>query len=283
MVAHDQEINGIRLRYQTWGELGRPERAVVLVHGLTASSQEWALLGPQLAERGWYAVAPDLRGRGFSEKPPHGYGIPYHVNDLLSLCDMLGVPTPHVVGHSLGAQVAYFLAAVHPRRLGKLVVVDAGGRVPADALQAIGGSLARLGQVYPSLHAYLAERRQSPVHLWNEFWEAYYRYDADEHPDGTVTSRVSKAVIEEEIAVNTAVEADVLLSRITAQTLITRAALGTLATDRGFILPADEAERVRSIIPGCRVVEISGTNHYTIILSEAFNRTVLSFLDSTEQ
>ena len=283
MVAHDQEINGIRLRYQTWGELGRPERAVLLVHGLTASSQEWALLGPTLAERGWYAVAPDLRGRGFSEKPPHGYGIPYHVNDLLSLCDMLGLPAPHVVGHSLGAQVAYFLAAIHPQRLGKLVVVDAGGRVPADALQAIGASLARLGQVYPSLDAYLAERRQSPVHQWNEFWEAYYRYDADEHPDGTVTSRVPKAVIEEEIAVNTAVEADVLLSRITAQTLITRAALGTLATDRGFILTADEAERVRSIIPDCRVVEIPGTNHYTIILSEAFNRTVLSFLDSAEQ
>ena len=35
---------------------------------LTASSQEWTLLGPALAEQGWYAIAPDLRGRGLSRE-----------------------------------------------------------------------------------------------------------------------------------------------------------------------------------------------------------------------
>src|SRR6185312_11155918 len=48
-------------------------------------------LGPRLTERGWYVIAPDLRGRGWSGKPPHGYGIPYHVNDLLALTDALGL------------------------------------------------------------------------------------------------------------------------------------------------------------------------------------------------
>ena len=216
-MAHDQLVYGIRLRYQTWGELSHPDRAVLLVHGLTASSQEWALLGPALAERGWYAVAPDLRGRGLSDKPAHGYGMPYHVNDLLSLCDALGVPSVHLVGHSLGAQVGYFFAAVHPRRVGKLVLVDAGGRVPPDTLQIIGASLQRLGQVYPSLDAYLSERQQVPIHKWNGFWDAYYRYDAEVRADGTVSSRVSKSAIEEEIAVNTAINADVLLARIRPQ------------------------------------------------------------------
>ncbi len=183
-----------------------------------------------------------------------------------------------IVGHSLGAQIGYFFAAVHPTRLGRLVLVDAGGRVPPDALQAIAASLQRLGQVYPSLAAYLAERQQSPVHQWNAFWEAYYRYDAETHPDGTVTSRVPKAVIDEEVSVNTAINADVLLPRIQAPTLITRAALGTLAPDRGLILTADEAERVRGSIAGSRVVEIPGTNHYTIILSEVFTSAVLAFL-----
>ena len=278
MTPHFQEVNGIRLHYVTWGKFTRPERAVVLVHGLSFSHQEWSEFGPTLAEQGWYAIAPDLRGRGQSDKPPHGYGIPYHVNDLLALCDALSLPRVHLIGHSLGAQISYFLAAIHPRRLLRLVLVDAGGRVPADALQIIGPSLQRLGRVYPSLDAYLQERQQSPVHPWNAFWEALYRYDAEVYVDGTVTSRVPKAVIEEEVMVNMTINADVLLPRIQAPTLITRAALGTLAPDRGFILPAEEAERVRGIIVGSRVVEIPDTNHYTIALSQVFTREVLAFL-----
>ncbi len=68
LSTHHLEINGINVHYQTWGEFTRPERTVLLVHGLTASSQEWAQLGPILAEQGWYAVAPDLRGRGLERE-----------------------------------------------------------------------------------------------------------------------------------------------------------------------------------------------------------------------
>jgi pimeloyl-ACP methyl ester carboxylesterase len=279
-TPHFHEVNGINLHYVTWGEFTQPERAVLLVHGLTASYMEWSLLGPIIAEQGWYAIAPDLRGRGQSDKPPHGYGIPYHANDLLALCDALNLPIVHIVGHSLGAQIGYFLAAIHPKRLGKLVLVDTGGRVPPDALQAIGPALERLGKTYPSLDAYLQERKQSPAHSWNPFWEAYYRYDVEVHSVGAVKSRVPKAVIEEEILVNTSLNPDVLLSRIHAPTLIARAPLGTLAPDRGFLMTPDEAERVKGIIAGSRVVEIPDTNHYTIILSEVFNHEVLSFLTS---
>src|SRR5262249_50080543 len=98
------------------------------------------------------------------------------------------------------------------------------------------------------------------------------------HLDGTVTSRIPRAAIEEEIRVNTSINSDLLLPRIQTPTLITRAPLGTLAPDRGFILTADEAERVKGIIAGSRVVEIPATNHYTIVLSEVFSREVLSFL-----
>jgi lipase len=278
MIEHDLEVNGTTLHYATWGEATGPERAVLLIHGLTASSYSWASFGPALAEQGWYAIAPDLRGRGLSGKPPHGYGTPYHVNDLLALCDALGLPTVHCIGHSLGAFIAFFLAGVHPNRLGRLVLVDRGGRVPADALQAIAPSLQRLGQVYPSLDAYLEERKQSPVYQWNPFWEAYFRYDANVHPDGTVTSRVPKAAIEEEFMVDSTINPDVPLSRIHAPTLILRAELGTISPNQGFILAADEAERVQGMIPGSRVVTIANTNHYTITLADEFRREVLAFL-----
>lgn len=280
MAENDVHVNGINLHYFTWGKFTSPERAVILVHGITASSQTWADFGPRMAEQGWYAIAPDLRGRGLSEKPPHGYGIPYHVNDLLSLCDALGLLKVHLVGHSLGALIGYFFAAIHPARLGKLVLVDAGGKIPEDAMQTIASSLQRLGRVYPSLDAYLEERSQVPVHPWSPFWEAYYRYDALVHPDGTVTSRVPKAAIDEEAMVNFVTRTEALPSMIHAPTLIVRATLGTLDRDRGFILPAEEAERVRSTISDCHRVDIPDTNHYTITLSEDFMRETLDFLSA---
>jgi pimeloyl-ACP methyl ester carboxylesterase len=279
MIHHDLHVNGITLHYATWGEFTRPERAVLLVHGLTASSQSWGAFAPHLAAQGWYAIAPDLRGRGLSDKPPHGIGIPYHVNDLLALCDALSLPAVHFIGHSLGVFIGLFFAGIHPQRVNRLLLVDAGGRVPADALQTIAASLSRLGQVYPSLDDYLESRRQTPIHDWNPLWEAYYRYDAEVHPDGTVTSRVSKAAIDEEIIVNATINADVLLPRIQAPTLITRATVGTLAPDQGFILTPDEAERVRSAIPNCRLADIPGVNHYTITLSEVFTREALTFIE----
>ncbi len=168
ITDRDAATNGITLRYATWGTFSSPARTVLLVHGITFNSRSFATVGPALATQGWYVVAPDLRGRGFSAKPPHGYGIPYHVNDLLALGDALGLPTLNLVGHSLGARIALMLAAVHPARVSKLVLVDGGGKPPADALETVAASIKRIGQVYPSLDAFLEERRQTPVHQLTE-------------------------------------------------------------------------------------------------------------------
>ncbi|MBV9278880.1 MAG: alpha/beta fold hydrolase, partial [Chloroflexi bacterium] len=96
MNEQDISLDGVSLRTITWGDPS-PERAVLLIHGLTASGHYWTDLGPQLAEAGWFAIAPDLRGRGLSSKPPHGYGVPYHAADLLALRDALGLATVNLV------------------------------------------------------------------------------------------------------------------------------------------------------------------------------------------
>lgn len=277
-VAHDLKVNGINLHYFTWGEFTTPEKAVVLVHGLTANSQSWAEFGPYLALQGCYAIAPDLRGRGLSEKPPHGYGVPFHTNDILSLCDALNLPRFNLVGHSLGALISMFLTVLHPGRVRKLALVDAGGIVPQDTAQAIAMSLSRLGQVYPSLDAYLNFFRQAPIFQWNDLWENYFRYDAEVHPDGTVTSRVSKDAINEEIMSNATIRTEVLPDYLKVPTLIVRATVGMLGPDKGLVLPREEAERMQGIIPDSRILEIPDTNHYTVCLPDLFKREVTAFL-----
>ncbi len=278
-TTHDIPVNGITLRVATWGTWTTPERAAMLVHGITASSQTWATFGPLLAARGWYAIAPDLRGRGMSEKPLHGYGIPYHVNDLLSLADHFNLPTINYIGHSLGALIGFFLAAIHPQRVGRAVLVDAGGNLPPDTGKAIGKALARLGTSYPSSDAYWEAMRAPWMALHEEFWQRYYRYDAERQPDGTVMCRVPRAAIAEEVATNGALNLAALSEMVRSPALIVRATVGMLGPDRGLLLPREEAERLLRVIPTSRLVEIPDTNHYTVVLADQFTEACMAFLE----
>jgi pimeloyl-ACP methyl ester carboxylesterase len=271
-------IGPATLHYATWGQRTTPERAVLLVHGLTASHKEFAALGPALAAEGWYVIAPDLRGRGLSAKPAHGYGTALHAHDLLTLADALGLQRLKVVGHSLGAVIAMYMAAIYPARTERIVMIDAGGRTPADTAQALAAAVNRLGMVYPSLDAYLTTMRAIPFFEWGPLWEDYFRYDAQVAADGTVTSRVPKAAIEEENFATGSLRTEVLPDFVKCPTLVLRATVGLLGPDRGLVLAAEEAERMRTVMADCRVVEVPGTNHYTIIQADLLMRSIAAFL-----
>lgn len=270
-------IGSMAQHFVSWGQRTTPERAIVLVHGLTASSREFIDLGPALAARGWYVVAPDLRGRGKSAKPAHGYSISIHGNDILALCDHLGLARVRVVGHSLGAVIGAYLAALYPERVAKLVMIDFGGVVPDDTQQAIAASVNRLGTVYPSLDAYLDQMRQLPMFQWDALWEQYFRYDAEVHPDGTVSSRVPRRAIQEEVAALDALRIEHLPPLIRQPTLLLRATVGLLGADKGFLLTREEAEHLRADMPDCHLLEIPDTNHYTIIESPVMRDAVAEF------
>ena len=275
----DVWVNGIDLRIATWGELTDPAKSVLMVHGITANSRSWAKLGPALARHGWYAVGLDLRGRGRSAKPPSGYGIPFHVNDLLAVIRELGLERPHLVGHSLGARIGIWMAALYPQSISKLVLVDAGGVLPADTLQAIAPALARLDAVFESRAAYLETMLGIKKLDDSPIWGAYYDYDAEDQPDGTVRSSVSKAAIDEENAVNFFTQIEALPQYIKAPTLIARATIGMLGGDAGQLLPLAEARRLQSQIAGSQLVSIENSNHYTIITNDSFVTAALSFLE----
>ena len=223
-------------------------------------------------------IAPDLRGRGLSAKPAQGYGVAFHAADLTALCDALGLDTVDVVGHSLGAVIGMYMGAVYPQRVRRLVMVDAGGNIPEDTAQAIAASVSRLGTVYPSLDAYLGLMRQLPMFEWDDLWEAYFRYDADVRADGTVTSRVPKTAIEEESLALGLTRSEALPDLVRAPTLLIRATVGLLGPGRGLILPRAEAERLQGIIPNCQLIEIDGTNHYTVVTVQPFVESVRAFL-----
>lgn len=116
------QANGLSFHVVEQGR-GKP---VLLLHGFPDTSRLWRNQFPALENAGFRVVAPDLRGRGESQKP-HAigdYALPILVQDVLSILDEIGVERAHVVGHDWGAVLAWELAIAHPERVDRLVVIS---------------------------------------------------------------------------------------------------------------------------------------------------------------
>ena len=96
---------------------------ILLLHGLAGSSENWAAVGPGLSGSG-RVVAVDLLGCG--ETPPAGRAVTVEHNAALvaRLISELGEDSATLVGHSMGGLVAMLVAAEHPRRVDRLVLVS---------------------------------------------------------------------------------------------------------------------------------------------------------------
>ena len=116
-------VNNVRLH---WVEAGAGP-VVVLLHGFPEFWWEWRHQIPALAQAGFRAVAPDLRGYNLSEKPDgvSAYRIEQLVGDVQGLIRHLGVERAHVVGHDWGGLIAWWLAMTAPERVDRLVVINA--------------------------------------------------------------------------------------------------------------------------------------------------------------
>ncbi len=131
-TGENQEIgatavaNGIKTNYLEAGK-GHP---VVLIHGSgpgVTSYANWRLVLPALAEN-FRVLAPDMVGFGFSERPANiQYGVQTWADQVVGLMDTLELPTAHMVGNSFGGAIALRIAAQHPDRVGKLVLMGSMG------------------------------------------------------------------------------------------------------------------------------------------------------------
>lgn len=106
--------------------------AVVLLHGWGASIQSIWPVYQYLAPT--YAVyALDFPGFGASDPPPVAWGVGDYLALLLDWLDALQVSRATFLGHSFGGRVAIMLAARHPERVKRLILVDSAGIRPKRA------------------------------------------------------------------------------------------------------------------------------------------------------
>jgi pimeloyl-ACP methyl ester carboxylesterase len=108
-------------------EIGEGEPAVVFVHGLAGSWQNWLENTPHLAAAGHRVIAFDLPGFGVSEEPGEKISIPGYGRLVDTLLDRLGVGPAVLAGNSMGGFIAAEVAIQYPARVQRLVLVSAAG------------------------------------------------------------------------------------------------------------------------------------------------------------
>ena len=105
------QSDGLTLAYDVFGE-GRP---ILCIHGFASSGKvNWIDTGwvETLTSAGYQAIVIDNRGHGASDKPydPERYYPQDMARDAVGLLDHLGIGRAAVLGYSMGARIAAFMA-----------------------------------------------------------------------------------------------------------------------------------------------------------------------------
>lgn len=117
-------------------------KAVILLHGLFGSADNWHSIATRLAEN-FQVFALDQRNHGQS---PHSSEMSYPLMaaDVENFFGAQGIESAYVIGHSMGGKTAMQFALQFPGRVEKLVVADMAPRAYAPAHDKIFAALLAL-------------------------------------------------------------------------------------------------------------------------------------------
>jgi len=225
-------INGLSFHALEWALPGAPP--LCFLHGGAAHSHWFdAVIGPFVGR--YHVLSLDQRGHGASQWPsPPAYATEDFVSDLLGVMDAMGWRRMTVVGHSMGGANAMGLAAWHPDRVERLVIVDSRPSIPPERLGMMhqrGARALRTPRRHPTPEAAVASFRLLP---------------RETVADPALLAHVARAGIAErnggwsysfDPAANSSRRPHDMwphLSRIEAPTLIVRAALSFLQSSFGY-------------------------------------------------
>jgi len=283
--ARDDRISAgsLTFHYVQWGEHGQP---IVCVHGITANAFCFQALADELA-RDHRVIAYDLRGRGDSDKPDHGYSIPIHAADLAEVMDALKLERPVLVGHSLGAFISLHFATHYPDKLSKLVLIDGGTplawKSPDERPGWLTGSIGRLGTPVPSFDEYIQRLKAAPFlgPYWNHYLDIYFEHDVRFQNDGSVISKSRReGAFEDLLYLEEENEPQQQWAKVQVPTLLLHAGQG-LFSDDDQLVTEEYALAVQRDVKDNNYVKFPALNHYTIIfgIDSGPAREIRSFVD----
>lgn len=242
------DSDGVRIAYVDERQ-GEP---ILLIHGFASNlDTNWrdAHWLRSLTGAGRRVVAFDNRGHGRSEKlyDPALYGAPAMAEDARRLLDHLGIGRADVMGYSMGARIAAFLAFAHPERVRSLVLAGAGINFVHGMVGA--GPIAR---------AFEAPRLEDVANDTARSFRAFAEQTGSDLKALAACIRGPR----EKIATEN-------LAKIAVPTLV---AVGSQDVIAG------SGEALAKLIPGAQLLDIAGRDHMKAVGDARFKQGVLDFL-----
>ncbi len=225
---------------------------VVLVHGFASNaSYNWINSGwvRHLNRAGYRVIALDNRGHGRSDAPHDSavYGAELMAGDVHRLIGHLGLGKADVMGFSMGARIAAFLAIAHPESV-RSVIFSGLGR---NMVRGMAGT----GPIANALEAPSADDVKNPTALTFRTFAESTKSDLK------------------------ALAACIRASRtpVTAEALATIACPVLVAVGTGDVI-AGPAAGLAELIPGAIALEFESRDHIRSVSERAFKQGVLEFL-----
>ncbi|MFC6856312.1 alpha/beta fold hydrolase [Marivibrio halodurans] len=249
-----------RMVYDDYGPLESPH-AVVCVHGLTRNAGDFERLARALAADGWRVLAPDIAGRGRSERlaDPQAYGVPQYVRDIVTMLAHARVETVDWIGTSMGGLIGMGLAVLPGHPVRRMLLNDVGPRVPKAALRRIADYVG-VPWRFEDFEDALAHLRKAyePFGLTEEAdWRELARISLRREEDGTLTNNYDlriaapfEAIADEDLELWDLWDG----LRLTEPPMVLRGA-------RSDLLLAEDIEGMTRRGPGARPMEIEGCGH----------------------
>lgn len=240
--------DGFDLAFLDKGE-GSP---ILLIYGFASSHfVNWVSPGwvKTLTEAGYRTIAFDNRGHGLSSKSydPADYTPHKMAGDALGLLDHLGIEKTHVMGYSMGARVAAFLALQEPARVATVIFGGLGI-----------GMVEGVGEWDPIAAALMAE---DPVKITHTRGKAFRAF-----ADQTKSDRRALAAC---ISTSRELLTESDVARISQPALI---AVGTKDDIAGA------PDELAGLMPNAEGFWIEGRDHMLAVGDKAFKEKALEFL-----
>ncbi len=228
--------------------------AVLMLHGFGSSLHTWEAWaqGLQATHR---VVRVDLPGAGLSAPDPdRRYDDPHALQQLLALMDTLGLPRASLVGHSMGGRLAWRLAAMHPERVDKLVLVAPDGFASPGFDYGKPPEVGLIAQLLPhvlpraALRAGLAPAYADPARLSDDTVTRYHQLLLTPGGREAILDRMQQLRLEDPTP---------LLARVRAPTLL-------IWGERDAMIPVANAQDYLRALPaatGAQLLVLPGLGH----------------------
>ncbi|WP_233168054.1 alpha/beta fold hydrolase [Xylophilus sp. ASV27] len=265
------EVSGAMLHVRDSGPRDAP--AVLMIHGFASSLDTWDALARAL-EATHRVIRFDLPGNGLSPPDPsRNYTDARSIELVLALQDRLGLRASSVVGHSIGGRIAWTLAALHPERVTRLVLIAPDGfaspgfrygeapKVPSMF------TLMRYALPKALLRSSLEPAYADPAMVTQDLLDRYHDYLLAPGARQALLDRMEQTVLVDPVP---------LLRRVRAPTLL-------LWGEQDAMIPIANAQDYLAALADARLVSIAGTGH--LPQEEAAARSakvVQEFLDAGE-